>query len=391
MNPLTRRDFLGSVAIAGGTAFIPPLLSGQGPAETGPEYLLFIGTYTGKGSRGIYAWRFNSDTGQLRDLGLAAETENPSYVAVHPKAWFLYAVNETPQFGGKAGGAASSFTIEPATGRLAPINQLSTRGADPCHVALDRTGKTVWVANYSGGSLAVYPVQEGGGLGEAVYFEQFHGSGPVKDRQEAAHAHSVSISRDNRWAVVADLGADRLHVYEISGSPLAVKPASPAFAGAPAGAGPRHSKFSRDGRFLYVVNELTSSLSTYSFDTAKGVLKVLHTISALPAGFKGGNTAAAIRIDAEGRYVYTSNRGHDSIAIFSLQKADQPRLVGNAPSGGKNPRDFNIDPTGKWLLVANQDSDNILVYPRDPKTGLLKDATQTVETSKPVCVQFLKS
>ncbi len=367
-----------------------PFLSGQETGEGGPEYLLFVGTYTGKGSRGIYAWRFNSDTGLLRGIGIVAEAENPSYVAIHPKAFFLCAVNETPEFNGKPGGAVTAFTIAPSMGRLMPINQLGTRGADPCHVVHDHTGKTAWVANYSGGSLAVYPVEEGGRLGEMLYFEQFHGSGPVKDRQEAAHAHSTSISHDNRWAVVADLGADRMHVFEIAGSPIKVKPANPAFASAPAGAGPRHSVFSLDGRFLYVVNELTSSLSTYSFDTTKGALKVLHTVSALPAGFKGESSAAAVRIAPDGRFVYTSNRGHDSIAVFTLQKPDEPHLIANTPSGGNNPRDFNIDLTGKWLLAANQDSNNILVFPRDPQTGLLKDSTQTIETSKPVCLRFLR-
>lgn len=368
-----------------------PLLAGQGPAESGPVYLLYVGTYTGKGSRGIYAFRFHSDTGHLTPQGLAAETENPSYLAISPKAWFMYAVNETQQFEGKPGGAVTAFTIDPATGLLARINQEPTRGADPCHVILDHSGKTVWVANYSGGSLDVYPVLEGGKLGDATYFEQYHGTGPDKERQEAAHAHSIAISRDNRWAVVADLGADRLHVYELTLSPLAVKPDTPSFASAPAGVGPRHTTFSHDSRFLYAVNELTSSLTTYSFDTTNGTLKALHTISALPASFHGESSAAAIRIDAEGRFLYTSNRGHDSIAVFSLQKPDQPHPVGHSPSGGKNPRDFNLDPTGKWMLVANQDSDNILVYPRDQQTGLLKPSTQTIATSKPVCLRFLRN
>lgn len=367
-----------------------PLLEAQGPTETGSEHLLFVGTYTGKGSRGIYSLRFNSDSGHLTSLGLAAETENPSYLAIHPKAWFMYAVNETQTFGGKPGGAVTSFTIDPAKGLLAQINQQLTRGADPCHVVLDHSGKTVWVANYTGGSLAVFPLQDGGRLGDALFFEQYSGTGPNKQRQEAAHAHSISISRDNHWAVVADLGADRLHIYELTASPLAVKEATPPFTSAPAGVGPRHTAFSRDGRFLYSVNELTSSLTSYSFDTAKGELKVLHTTSALPSGFKGESSAAAIRIDAEGRFLYTSNRGHDSIAVFSLQKPDQPHLVGHSPSGGKNPRDFNLDPSGKWILVANQDSDNILVYPRDLKTGMLKDQTQIVGTSKPVCLRFLR-
>jgi 6-phosphogluconolactonase len=366
-----------------------PLQAESQPSENGPDHLLFVGTYTGKGSRGIYVWRFDSGTGRLTSMGLAAETENPSYLAIHPKAWFLYAVNETQQFDGKPGGAVTSFTIDPATGMLARINQQPTRGGDPCHVRLDQSGKTVWVANYTGGSLIVFPVEEGG-LGNELYFEQYHGTGPNKQRQEAPHAHSVSISRDNRWAVVADLGTDRLHIYELSLSPLGVKPATPPFASAPAGVGPRHTVFSRDGKFLYSVNELTSSLTSYSFDTAKGVIKSLHTISALPAGFKGESSAAAVRIDAEGKFLYTSNRGHDSIAVFGLQKPDQPRLIGHAPSGGKNPRDFNLDPTGKWVLVANQDSDNILVYPRDLQTGMLKASPQMVATSKPVCLRFLR-
>jgi 6-phosphogluconolactonase len=397
MNPLSRRSFLKSMGVAGGSALAAPFASGspqtyslEGPNEGGPEYLLFVGTYTGKGSRGIYAWRFNSDTGRMTELGLAAETENPSFLVIHPKAWFLYAVNETPTFDGKPGGSVSSFAIDASTGRLSLINTAPTKGADPCHVVLDHTGQTAWVANYSGGSVAVFNVEEGR-LGDTAYFEQFHGTGPNKGRQEAAHAHSTTISRDNRWAVVSDLGSDRLYVYQIFPSPRGVKAAKPAFVSAPAGAGPRHATFSRDGRFLYSVNEMASSVSTYSFDTAAGSLKLLHTVPALPAGFKGENTAAEVRVDADGRFLYSSNRGHDSISIFSLKTPDRPHLIGHAPAGGKAPRNFNLDPTGKWLLVANQDSDNIVVYPRDPSTGMLKASTQEVFTSKPVCLRFLRN
>ena len=360
--------------------------------EPGSDHLLFVGTYTKKDSKGIYSWRFNSQDGTLAPLGLAAETENPSFLAIHPKAWFLYAVNETGNFQGKPTGSVSAFTIDQKTGALAFINQVASGGADPCDIRLDHTGHTAAVANYSGGSFALFAIKPTGDLGEASQVEKITGKGPNKERQEGPHTHSVNISRDNRSLIVTDLGTDKVLAYHLSAEKSTATPATPPFVKVPDGDGPRHSVFSRDSRFLYVLNEMGSSVTTFKFDANTAVLQRLTTLSALPASYKGPNDAAEIAIDRENKFLYTTNRGHDSLAVFAVDAhTGGLKLVEHVPTGGQHPRHFTIDPSGNWMLIANMNSDNIVVFSLDKKTGIPKPTGLTVYTGAPVCLKFVRS
>jgi len=357
--------------------------SGQG------KYLVYVGTYTDHGSKGIYAYRFDSSTGKMTSLGLAAETTEPSFLAVDSSGRFLYAVNETETYNGQPTGAVSAFAIQPDAGKLSLLNQVSSRGTDPAHITLDRTGKYALVANYTSGSVAVFALLKDGRLGEVTSFVQHKGSSVNPERQKGPHAHAVALSPDNRFAVVADLGLDELLVYSFDAAkgtlgtqPQVVK-ASP-------GAGPRHLVFSKEGRFLYMLNEMQSSVVAYSYDAASGALHELQTISSLPKGFSGENTAAEIEIDPSGKFLFASNRGDDSIAVFVIDShTGMLTRVETDSTGGKTPRNFAIDPTGSWLLAANQDSDNIVVFRLDPKTGHLKPTGDVVQLPSPVCLKFV--
>jgi 6-phosphogluconolactonase len=372
-----------------GAAALPTIRAfGQATAGSGPEHRLFAGTYTGKGSKGIYAGSFNSETGKLSDFRLAAETESPSFLALHPNGKFLYAVNEVDQFQGQSAGAVSAFSIDGASGKLALLNQVSSRGGGPCHIAVDRTGKTVAVANYGGGSFALFPVNASGKLGAASQFVKIHGKGPNAERQEAPHTHSANISPDNATLVVADLGTDQLLIYQLHPATATVTPADPPFAAVDPGSGPRHAAFSRDSQYFYALNEIKSTLTTFRFDAAARKLTRLGSATTLPKGFAGENTTAELAIDRTGRFLYASNRGHDSLAIFDLRDAASPRLIGHQATGGKEPRHFTLDPSGKWVLAANQNSNNVVIFARDRNTGLLKPTGQEVQLSQPVCLLF---
>ena len=358
-----------------------------GPGQQ--KYLVYVGTYTDHGSKGIYAYRFDSSSGKMTSLGLAVETAEPSFLAVDSSGRFLYAVNETETFNGQPTGAVSAFAIQPDTGKLSLLNQVSSRGTDPAHITLDRTGKYALVANYTSGSVAVFALLKDGRLGEVTSFVQHKGSSVNPERQKGPHAHAVALSPDNRFAVVADLGLDELLVYSFDAAkgtlgtqPQVVK-ASP-------GAGPRHLVFSKEGRFLYMLNEMQSSVVAYSYDAASGALHELQTISSLPKGFSGENTAAEIEIDPSGKFLFASNRGDDSIAVFVIDShTGMLTRVETDSTGGKTPRNFAIDPTGSWLLAANQDSDNIVVFRLDPKTGHLKPTGDVVQLPSPVCLKFV--
>jgi 6-phosphogluconolactonase len=359
-----------------------------GPGQQ--KYLVYVGTYTDHGSKGIYAYRFDSSTGKMTSLGLAAETTEPSFLAVDSSGRFLYAVNETETYNGQPTGAVSAFAIQPDTGKLSLLNQVSSRGTDPAHITLDRTGKYALVANYTSGSVAVFALLKDGRLGEVTSFVQHKGSSINPERQKGPHAHAIALAPDNRFAVVADLGLDQLLVYSFDavkgtlGTQPQVVKASP-------GAGPRHLVFSTDGRFLYMLNEMQSSVAAYSYDAASGALHELQTISSLPKGFSSENTAAEIEIDPSGKFVFASNRGDDSIAVFAIDSyTGMLTHVETDSSGGKTPRNFAIDPTGSWLLAANQDSDNIVVFGIDQKTGRLRPRGDVLQVPSPVCLKFVE-
>jgi 6-phosphogluconolactonase len=356
-------------------------------AEPGKTLWVYFGTYTGGKSKGIYLAELDTATGTLTSKGLAAETSNPSFLAIHPSHKFLVAVGEIANFGGKKEGAASSFTIEPKSGKLTLINQESSKGGGPCHVSIDKTGKNALVANYGGGSVACIPIGDDGKLAPASAFIQHTGTGPDKSRQQGPHAHSINLDPANRFAVAADLGLDKVFIYRFDPAKGSLTPNDPAFGATPPGAGPRHFSFHPSGQYGYVCDEMTSAVTAFSYD--KGVLKEIQTISTLPEPVKG-NSTAEIQVHPSGKFVYCSNRGHNSIAMFSIDP-DTGKLtrIGNESTQGKTPRNFGIDPSGTFLLAANQDSGNVVVFKIDPATGKLKATGSSLEVPNPVCVRMM--
>ncbi len=362
---------------------------GAEKAAANGQYFVYVGTYTKEKSKGIYAYRFNPAKDQLTSIGLVAETTNPSFLAVHPNRRFLYAVSEMANYEGRNSGAVSAFAIDPKTGKLSFLNKVSSRGGGPAFVTVDKTGKDVLVANYGGGSVAALPVLEDGRLGEASAFVQHAGSSVNAKRQQGPHAHSINVSPDNRFALVADLGLDQVLVYSFDPTKGSLAP-NPPIAKMNPGAGPRHLAFHPSGRFVYVINEMQSSVTAFAYDAARGALRELQTLSTLPKDFAGENTTAEVQAHPTGKFLYGSNRGHDSIAVFAIDAAKGTLTpVEYVPTQGKTPRNFGIDPTGSYLFAANQNSDNVVVFRIDPKTGRLTPTGHVLEVGSPVCVKFV--
>ena len=356
------------------------------------KYLVYIGTYTEEGStsKGIYAYRYDPGNAELTSIGLAAQTINPSFLAVHPNHRFLYAVNEVGNYQGKKSGAVSAFAINQATGKLTFLNQVASGGADPCYITVDKTGKFVLVANYTGGSVSVFPILQDGGLGPASAFIQHTGHGTNPQRQEGPHAHSIDMSSDNRFAVVDDLGLDETLVYKFDSAKGSLTPNDPAFAKADPGAGPRHFALHPNGKFGYVVDEMGASVSVFQYDAAGGVLHPLQTISTIPKDFARLNEDAEIQVHPSGKFLYASNRGHDSIAVFAIDPDKGTlTLVEYVPTKGQSPRNFEIDPTGKLLFAANEKSDNLVIFRIDQSSGRLTPTGKILDISQPVCVKFV--
>ena len=355
--------------------------------------LFYVGTYTQEGSKskGIYAYRFDSATGKATSLGVAAETVNPSFVALHPGGKHLYAVNEITNYQGPNSGGVSAFSVDAATGKLTFINEVASRGADPCYIIVDKTGKYVLVANYTGGSIVVFPILDGGKLGEATSFVQHTGHGPNAKRQEAAHAHSIDLSPDNRFAFVDDLGLDELLVYKFDDTKGTLTPNDPPFVKVDPGAGPRHFVLHPSGKFAYVVAELQQSVTGFSVNLKSGTLQRLQTLSTVPKDFKGENDDAEIQIHPNGKFLYASNRGHDSLAVYAIDPGKGTLTqIDDVPTQGKIPRSFEIDPTGKFLFAENEKSDNIVIFRIDAKTGLLAATGDKLDVPEPVCLKVLK-
>jgi 6-phosphogluconolactonase len=358
-----------------------------GPLQA-KDLLLFIGTYTNQGSKGIYVSRFDPAAGALSAPELAAETPNPTFLAVHPSGRFLYAANEVNAFQGARAGSITAYAIDAATGKLTMLNAVSTKGAGPCHVATDHKGKVCLAANYGGGSFASFRIEPDGRLSEAASFIQDEGSGPVKQRQAGPHSHSMTVSPGNGFAVGADLGTDKLLVFKIDTATGQLTANTPPFTATAPGAGPRHFAFRPNGKTAYAINELDSTVVAYAWDEKAGTLKELARVSTLPKDFKGQNFPAEIRVHPSGKFLYGSNRGQDSIALFHLDAKGVPTFVETVPSGGVMPRNFTLDPTGRWLLAANQRTGNIAVLSIDTKTGKLKDTGHRLEVSGAVCLKF---
>ncbi len=356
-------------------------------AMSAASQLMFIGTYTKEGSQGIYAVRLDPATGALGTPALAAATPNPTFLAWHPSKPVLYALGEGPGPDGKISGGAAAFAYEAATGKLSPLNSRGAGGGNTTHLAADASGRMLVTVSYGGGQVASYPLAADGRIGEHASFIAHQGDlGPNRTRQDKPHPHSVTISPDNRFAFVADLGLDRIFRYGLD--PAAGVLIAPETFPAPAGAGPRHSKFSADGRRFYVVNELACTTTVYDCDAASGGLALRQTVSTLPAGFTGQNTCAEIRVHPNGKFVYASNRGHESIAVFAIQADGTLQLVELTPCGGKHPRNFNLTPDGRWLVCANMNSDNLVSFQVDPATGRLTATGSTVTVPQAVCVLF---
>ncbi len=355
-------------------------------------YFVYVGTYTEEGStsKGIYAYRFDPDGPTLTSIGLVAQTINPSFLVVHPNHRFVYAVNEVGNYNGQKSGAVSAFAIDRASGKLTLLNQVASGGADPRYITVDKTGKYVLVANYTSGSIAAFPILEDGRLGQPSAFIQHSGHGTDPQRQEGPHAHSIDLTPDNRFAIVDDLGLDETLVYKFDSTKGSLTPNDPPFAKAPPGAGPRHFALHPNGKFGYVINEMGATVSVFGYDGASGVLRPLQTISTLPEGFTGAKESAEIEVHPSGKFLYASNRGHDSIAVFAIdQSKGTLTLVEYASTKGKTPRNFAIDPTGTLIFAANEKSDNIVIFRINAKTGRLTPSGKVLDIAQPVCVRFL--
>jgi 6-phosphogluconolactonase len=356
--------------------------------------LMFIGTYTPKdgASKGIYAVRLDTATGALSAPEVAAETPNPTFLAWHPSKPVLFALGEGPGPDGKTSGGAAAFAFD-GSGRLAALNARGAGGAGTTHLVPDATGKMLVTVSYSGGQVATFPIGPDGKLGERAAFIAHAGPlGPNKTRQDKPHPHSITLSPDNRFAFVADLGLDRVFSYKLDPATAGLIPSDPAFVAVTPGSGPRHTKFSKDGKFLYVLGEIDGSMTTCAYDAATGAMQPLQHTTTLPDGFKvtDPDRAAEVRVHPNGKFVYASNRGHDSIAVFAVQTDGTLKLVEITPAGGKHPRNFNLSPDGAWLICANMDSDNLVSFKVDVATGKLTPTGHTVTVPKPVCVLFAR-
>lgn len=356
------------------------------------DWLMFVGTYTRTGaSKGIYVFRMDDESGAMTQVHVEEGISNPSFLAIHPDQRHLYAVNEVSESSGVPGGALTAYEIDPASGKLRRINQQSTGGSGPCHVAIDATGKYAVVANYGGGSVCMLPLEADGSLRPSSHFIQHYGGTKINPRrQDKAHAHSANLSPDNRFAIINDLGLDQLRVYEmdLEKGKLIFKEESSVMT-AP-GAGPRHFDFHPNGRYGYAINELGCTVTAYNYDAGSGKLTEINSVSTLPEGYEGDNTTADVHVSPDGRFVYGSNRGHNTLAIFSIDESDgSVEFVGDQSTGGKTPRNFAIHPEGKFVYAANQDSDSIIQFEVSHGTGELTPVGREIRCPMPVCLKFM--
>lgn len=360
------------------------------PVKLSRTFHLFIGTYTNGKSEGIYAMEFDSTTGKLGKARLVAKTVNPSFLAIHPDRRFVYAVNEIAQYKGEKTGSVSAFALDAMSGKLTELNQQSSKGTSPCHIVVDRTGKNVLLANYSSGSATVLPIRKDGSLAAASGVVQHTGSSVDPRRQKGPHAHSINLDASNKFAFVADLGLDKVLIYQFNAEQGKLTPNDPAYVELPPGGGPRHFALHPQEHWAYVNNEMLSSVSTMKYDAKKGALARIQTISTVPKGYKGNNSTAEVLVHPNGKWVYVSNRGHNSIASFVIdQKTGQLTPTGHQGEGIKVPRNFRIDPTGQFLLVANQSGNDVVVFKIDSKTGTLEETGVSSKVPAPICLRFV--
>jgi 6-phosphogluconolactonase len=380
-SPLVTLLAVSSIALA--------VQAGPAPASAA-ELWTYFGTYTNNGkSKGIYCYKLDLATGKLASVGVTEGIKNPSYLAIHPSGKFLYAVSEVSDSDGKPGGAVSAFSLDRKTGQLKPLNHQSSEGAGPCHVSIDKSGKVALVANYNSGSIASLPIQSDGSLEKAATAIQHEGSSVVPARQAGPHAHSINVSPDNRFACACDLGLDKILVYKLDPAKGTLTANDPAFTTTPQGGGPRHFAFHPSGRFAYNCNEIQSSVTAYAFDAAKGSLTEMQTISTLPEPTER-NSTAEVQVHPSGKFLYCSNRGHDSLAIYQIDdKTGRLTGAGHQKTLGRTPRNFGIDPTGAYVIACNQGTDNVAVFKVDQASGKLTPVGEPISVPQPVCVKFL--
>lgn len=378
----TRREF--ARVVGAGALGLAARRTAVQPKQNQHDLLLYVGTYTTGGSEGIYVYRLSAATGELRRLSATGGVQNPSFLALRRRRNHLYAVSEV---GGT--GAVAAFEINRQTGALRLINQQPSRGAGPCYVTVDRAGQHALAANYGSGSVCVLPIKNDGSLAAPSDSVQHQGSGANPQRQEGPHAHCIVLDAANRFAFAPDLGLDKVMIYRFDAAKGKLTPHAQPYYQTRPGAGPRHFTFHPNGKFAFVINELDSTLSALGYDPARGALIELHTASTLPQGWTGTNYCADVHVHPNGKFVYGSNRGHDSIAVFAFDgKTGRLNLIETVSTGGKWPRNFAIDPAGTFLLAANQHTNNVVTYRIDAATGRLTATGQSVEIPSPVCLKF---
>lgn len=373
------------------TVFILILFFASSALPQEKKEILYAGTYTVRGSEGIYVYQFDRNNGDLTFIQSVKTIESPTFLAIHPSGKFIYSVNRGPAPGSDKIGSVSAYAIDSSTGKLRLLNHQSSYGAGPCHIATDKTGKLALISNYLGGNLIVLPIEEDGSLGRCVDSVSFSGSGLNKERQDKPHIHSATVSEDNRFLHVADLGTDRVYSFAIDLNKKKLLPAVKPYITVAAGSGPRHFTFTPDSRYAYLAEELTSTVAAFSYNKETGALDLIEDqIISLPIDFKDGNTSADIHTDASGKYLFMSNRGHQSIAIYTIEKDGKLTFKGMENTKGKTPRNFLVDDKNEFLFAANQDTDNIVIFRLDTETGKLVDTGVQVKVPSPVCLKMME-
>jgi 6-phosphogluconolactonase len=366
---------------------------GAGPRAC-PLYV-YVGTYTRgrQEEEGIHLFHMDLAGGKLEDRGVVGQVTHPSFLAIHPSRCFLYSVSEVASMDGTSrGGGVSAFAIDANTGSLALLNQECVRGAGPCHLCVDPSGKVLLVANYGDGTVTALPIRDSGRVDEPTAFIQHSGSSVDPQRQEGPHAHSINTDAAGRFAFAADLGLDKILIYRLDARLGTLEPHDPPAASVEPGAGPRHFAFHPSGRFAYVINEMGNTVTAFRYDPEAGRLATLQTIPTLPEGFTGQSWTAEVLVHPSGKFLYGSNRGHDSIALFAIDESTgRLTAIGHEPTQGRTPRNFGIDPTGRYLLAANQESDTIVQFRIDGDTGRLTATGEVAHVYHPVCVRMIRA
>jgi len=359
--------------------------------EDGGKFRVYVGTYTRGESKGIYSFILDTAAGTLTPEGLAGETENPSFLAIHPTGDYLYSCGELDKVNGQASGSLTAFKIDPATGKLAKLNDVAAGGTSTCHVNISRNGRYAVLANYGSGSCAAFAIGTDGKLGERTAFHQHAGASADPGRQKGPHAHSVNFDKENKHVIVADLGLDQVKVYNFNAGSGAMTPNTPPFTQVKAGSGPRHFTFHPSGKYAYVINEMACSVTAFNWNAKKGTLTEIETVTTLPEPVKRGYSTAEVVAHPNGRFVYGSNRGHNTIAVFRVDAATgKLTTVEHKSTQGGVPRNFAIDPTGQFLIAANQDTHTIVLFRINQSSGALEQVGAPVKAPAPVCIRYVK-